>query len=139
MTTNYTNRHEYIHTKTIKTPLMVSAAYGLMCCPCSLVPESELSYRYQAHHRLVPKLSHHGGKNPVPLCFTKKHLPSSLIHLPSSILHPPSAVSPHPSSLIHHPSSLIHLPSSLIPHPHPSSIPRPQGWLFRLISRCFCF
>lgn len=123
MTTNYTNGHEYIHTKTIKTPLMMSAAYGLTCCPCSLVPESELSYRYQAHHRLVSKLSHHGGKNPVPLCFTKKTftfflLPSYIFPHPSYLIHPTSSILHHSSSIIHHPSALIH-PTS--------SIPRPQG------------
>ena len=70
-------------TKTIKTPLMMAEAFGLPCCPCSLVPESELSHRYQVHHRLVPKLSHHRGKTPfrfTSLKNTMRDLTSSIIH-----------------------------------------------------------
>ena len=37
----------------------MAAASGLTCRLCTLVPESTLSHRLQAHHGLVPKLSHH--------------------------------------------------------------------------------
>ena len=41
----------------------MAEACGLLCCPCTFVPESELSHTVQAHHSLVPKLSHHEWKN----------------------------------------------------------------------------
>ena len=81
-----------METKTVKTPLMMSEAFGLTCWPCSLVPESELSHRYQAHPCLVPKLSHHRGKTPR---FALKNLflhPSYLLHLTSYFLHLPSYI-----------------------------------------------
>ena len=37
--------------------------FGLTCCPSAFVAESELSHNAEAHHGLVPKLGHHGGKN----------------------------------------------------------------------------
>ena len=44
----------------------MAEAYGLTYCPSSLVPESKLSHNVEAHHRLVPKLIHHGGENNRP-------------------------------------------------------------------------
>ena len=44
----------------------MAEAYGLTCCPSPLVPESTLSHIAEAHHSLVPKLSHHRGKNHRP-------------------------------------------------------------------------
>lgn len=41
----------------------MAAAFGLLCCPCTLVPESELSHIVHTHHSLIPKLSHHEWKN----------------------------------------------------------------------------
>ena len=64
----------------------MATAYGLMCCSCSLVPESELSHRYQAHHRLVSKLSHHRCKNPrFALKNTMRDITSYIIHHSSLI------------------------------------------------------
>ena len=49
-------------TKTTKTPLMMSEAYGPTCCSFGLVPESKLSHHPKDQYGFVPKLSHHGGK-----------------------------------------------------------------------------
>ena len=51
-----------IKTKTRKTPLLMAEAFGLMCCPSTLVPESTLSHIVEAHPGLVPKPCHHRGK-----------------------------------------------------------------------------
>lgn len=42
---------------------MMTEVYGLSCRSCTLLPESKLSQKLQAHHGLVPKLSHYDGKN----------------------------------------------------------------------------
>ena len=52
-----------METKTIKTPLMMAEAFGSTFCTSALVPESKLSHRSEAQYGLVPRLSHHGGKN----------------------------------------------------------------------------
>ena len=49
-------------TKTTKTPLLMSEAYGPTCCSFGLVPESKLSHHPKDQYGFVPKLSHHGGK-----------------------------------------------------------------------------
>ena len=58
---------------------MMTEAYGLSCRPCTLLPESKLSQKLQAHHGLVPKLSHYDGKNIASLkniipCFPENSL-----------------------------------------------------------------
>ena len=63
---------DMMKTKTIKTPLMMTPVFDLTCCPSPFVPESELSHNVEAHHGLVPKPSHHGGKNIASL---KNHSP----------------------------------------------------------------
>ena len=40
----------------------MASAFGLMCCPSTLVPESMLSHIAEAHHGLVPKPCHRRGK-----------------------------------------------------------------------------
>ena len=40
----------------------MATAFGLMCCPSTLVPESTLSHIVEAHPGLVPKPCHHRGK-----------------------------------------------------------------------------
>ena len=35
--------------------------------PVTIVPESKLSHMATNHYGFVPKLSHHGGKNPASL------------------------------------------------------------------------
>ena len=50
-------------TKTIKTPLTTAETCGLSCWPSSLAPESKLSHNLEFHPDLVPRLSHHRGKN----------------------------------------------------------------------------
>ena len=44
----------------------MATAYGLTCCPSSLALESKLSRNLEAQYGLVPKPSHHGGKNHRP-------------------------------------------------------------------------
>ena len=51
-------------TKTIKTPLMMSVAFGPTSCSSGLVPKSELLHSPEAQYGFVPQNSHHGGKNP---------------------------------------------------------------------------
>ena len=58
---------KWIITKTIKTPLTMAEAYGPTSCTSGLASESELSRWPKVHYGFVPKLSHHGGKNTVPL------------------------------------------------------------------------
>ena len=41
----------------------MTPVFDLTCCPSPFVPESELSHNVEAHHGLVPKPGHHGGKN----------------------------------------------------------------------------
>ena len=41
----------------------MATAYGLSFWTSSIALESELSRNLEAQHGLVPKLSHHGGKN----------------------------------------------------------------------------
>ena len=41
----------------------MATAYGLSSWTSSIALESELSRNLEAQHGLVPKLSHHGGKN----------------------------------------------------------------------------
>ena len=50
-------------TKTSKTPLMMSVAFGPTSCSSGLVPKSMLLHRPESHDGFVPKHSHHGGKN----------------------------------------------------------------------------
>ena len=50
----------------------MAEAYGLLCCPSALVPESELSHSSEAQHCFILKLSHPSGKNAVPLRSTEK-------------------------------------------------------------------
>ena len=64
-----------METKTIKTPLTTAETCGLSCWPSSLAPESKLSHNLEFHPDLVPRLSHHRGKNtalraekPFPQC-----------------------------------------------------------------------
>ena len=52
-----------METKTDKTPLVLAKVYDLSCCHSALGPESKLSPKSEAQHGLVPKLSHHSGKN----------------------------------------------------------------------------
>ena len=40
----------------------MAAAFGLTCCPSTLVPENKFSHNLKAHHGFIQKLSHHGGK-----------------------------------------------------------------------------
>ena len=42
---------------------MTAEVFDLPCCSSCFVRESTLSHSPKAHHSLVPKLSHHGGKN----------------------------------------------------------------------------
>ena len=53
----------------------MAEAYGPTRCPFSHAFESELSRRPKVHHGFVPKLSHHSGKNTVPLRSTEKTCP----------------------------------------------------------------
>ena len=41
----------------------MATAYGLSSCPSCLALESKLSRSLEVQYGLVPKLSHHGGKN----------------------------------------------------------------------------
>ena len=41
----------------------MTTVFDLTCCPSAFVAESILSHNVEAHHGLVPKLGHHGGKN----------------------------------------------------------------------------
>ena len=41
----------------------MTPVFDLTCCPSPFVPESELSHNVEAHHGLIPKPGHHGGKN----------------------------------------------------------------------------
>ena len=41
----------------------MAEAFGSTSCTSALVPESKLSHRSEAQYGLVPRLSHHGGKN----------------------------------------------------------------------------
>ena len=50
-------------TKTSKTPLMMSVAFGPTSCSSGLVPKSKLLQRPESHDGFVPKHCHHGGKN----------------------------------------------------------------------------
>ena len=50
-------------TKTDKTPLMMAESDALSYWPVTIVPESKLSHMVTAHYGLVPRLSHHSGKN----------------------------------------------------------------------------
>ncbi len=63
-------------TKTSKTPLMMSVAFGPTSCSSGLVPKSKLLHRPESHDGFVPTLDlwslatigtqehcHHGGKN----------------------------------------------------------------------------
>ena len=50
-------------TKTRNTPLTTAETCGLSCWPSSLAPESKLSHNLEFHPDLVPRLSHHRGKN----------------------------------------------------------------------------
>jgi hypothetical protein len=50
-------------TKTSKTPLMMSVAFGPTSCSSGLVPKSMLLHRPESHDGFVPKHCHHGGKN----------------------------------------------------------------------------
>ena len=52
-----------IKTKTIKTPLMKSVAFGPMSCSPGFVPKSTLLHNPEAQYGFVPKHSLHGGKN----------------------------------------------------------------------------
>ena len=42
---------------------MTAETCGLSCWPSSLAPESKLSHNLEFHPDLVPRLSHHRGKN----------------------------------------------------------------------------
>jgi len=42
---------------------MMAETCGLSCWPSSLAPESKLSHNLEFHPGLVPRLSHHRGKN----------------------------------------------------------------------------
>jgi hypothetical protein len=50
--------------KTIKTPLMMSVAFGPTACSSGLEPKSKLLHNPETQSGFVPKYSHHGGKNP---------------------------------------------------------------------------
>ena len=58
----------------------MATAFGLMCCPSTLVPESTLSHIVEAHPGLVPKPCHHRGKTTLatlakkPSCALKNRL-----------------------------------------------------------------
>ena len=52
-----------IKTKTKKTPLMKSVAFGPMSCSPGFVPKSTLLHNPEAQYGFVPKHSLHGGKN----------------------------------------------------------------------------
>ena len=41
----------------------MAETFGLTSCPSGLVPESKLSHNLEFHPGLVPRLSHHRGKN----------------------------------------------------------------------------
>ncbi len=51
-----------ILTKTRKTPLIKSVAFGPTSCPFGLVPKSKLLHSPEAQYGFVPKHSLHGGK-----------------------------------------------------------------------------
>ena len=59
-------------TKTEKTSLVTTEAYGLTSCPSAPMSESKLSHRSEVQSGFVPKLSHPSGKNTVPLRSTEK-------------------------------------------------------------------
>ena len=42
---------------------MMTMVFDLSCCSSAFVAESELSHNVEAHHGLIPKPVHHGGKN----------------------------------------------------------------------------
>ena len=50
-------------TKTIKTPLVMSEAFGHTHCSSTHVAESKLSHTVQVQYGFVPKLRHRRGKN----------------------------------------------------------------------------
>ena len=52
----------------------MAEAYSLTSCTSSLALESKLSRRPEVQDSLVPKLSHHGGKN-TALCAKKQFTP----------------------------------------------------------------
>ena len=43
---------------------MMAESDALSYCPVTIVLESTLSHMATDHYGFVPKLSHHGGKNP---------------------------------------------------------------------------
>ena len=49
----------------------MAEAYSLSVWPSSLALESELSRNLESHTGLVPRLSHHGGKN---IAYAEKQL-----------------------------------------------------------------
>ena len=53
-----------IKTKTKKTPLMKSVAFGPTYCPSVFVLKSTLLHNPEVQYGFVPKHSLHGGKNP---------------------------------------------------------------------------
>ena len=42
---------------------MMAETFGLSCWPSTLALESKLSHNLESHPGLVPRLSHHRGKN----------------------------------------------------------------------------
>ena len=44
----------------------MSEGYGPSSCPSRFVPKSKLLHNLEVQYSLVPKLSHHGGKNNRP-------------------------------------------------------------------------
>ena len=55
---------DMIKTKTKKTPLMKSVAFGPTYCPSVFVLKSTLLHNPEVQYGFVPKHSLHGGKNP---------------------------------------------------------------------------
>ena len=52
-----------VKTKTIKTPLLMSEAFGPTSCFSGFIPESTLSHKPEVQYGLVPRLRHQGGSN----------------------------------------------------------------------------